>query len=134
MSVNRMSRVNELLRREISESLYPILAGEDVDLATVTVTEVDAAPNLRNARVRVSINLEDNREQQTMFNVIRRHRVDIQSAINRDMALKFTPKLRFVLDGSIAMGSHILDVIEKLDIPATTADETADDATTEEQG
>ena len=44
MSVNRMARVNELLRREISESLYPILAGEDVELATVTITEVDAAP------------------------------------------------------------------------------------------
>ena len=62
-------------------------------------------------------------EQQAMFNVIRRHRVDIQSAINRDMALKFTPKLRFVLDYSIAKGSHILDVIEQLDIPETPADE-----------
>ncbi len=123
MSVNRMARVNELLRREISESLYPILAGEDVELATVTITEVDAAPNLRNARVHVSINLTEADEQQAMFNVIRRHRVDIQSAINRDMALKFTPKLRFVLDYSIAKGSHILDVIEQLDIPETPADE-----------
>lgn len=122
MSVNRMARVNALLRREISESLYPILAGEDVELATVTITDVDAAPNLRNARVHVSINLDDATEQQAMFNTIRRHRTDIQSAINRDMALKFTPKLRFVLDYSIAKGSHVLDVIDNLEIPDTPSD------------
>ena len=122
MSVNRMARVNALLLREISESLYPILAGEDVELATVTITQIDAAPNLRNARVHVSINLDDATEQQAMFNTIRRHRTDIQSAINRDMSLKFTPKLRFVLDYSIAKGSHVLDVIETLDIPDTPSD------------
>ncbi len=122
MSVNRMARVNALLLREISESLYPILAGEDVELATVTITQIDAAPNLRNARVHVSINLDDATEQQAMFNTIRRHRTDIQSAINRDMSLKFTPKLRFVLDYSIAKGSHVLDVIDNLEIPDTPSD------------
>ena len=122
MSVNRMARVNALLLREISESLYTILAGEDVELATVTITQIDAAPNLRNARVHVSINLDDATEQQAMFNTIRRHRTDIQSAINRDMSLKFTPKLRFVLDYSIAKGSHVLDVIDNLEIPDTPSD------------
>ena len=66
MSVNRMARVNALLLREISESLYPILAGEDVELATVTITQIDAAPNLRNARVHVSINLDDATEQKQL--------------------------------------------------------------------
>ena len=56
MSIDRITRVNELLKREISSAFYKILAPEErVDMAALTVTHVTTSRNLRHARVLISI-------------------------------------------------------------------------------
>jgi ribosome-binding factor A len=47
----------------------------------------------------------------------------LQSIINRDLTLKYTPRLRFVLDGSVAKGDHVLDILSHLDIPKDNSSE-----------
>jgi ribosome-binding factor A len=44
---------------------------------------------------------------------------DLQAIINRDLTLKYTPRLRFELDGSVEKGDHVLDVLSRLDVPQT---------------
>ena len=116
MSVNRLERVNALLRRAIGEALYKVFAGDPIDLASVTVTHVQVAPNLRNATVSVSVFGHEDERGAILRKLANKADV-LQSIINRELTLKYTPRLRFVLDGSIEKGDHVLDVLSKLDIP-----------------
>ena len=113
MSVDRLERVNALLRREIAEAVPVVMLNEGVDCAAITVTQVCAARNLRNATVSVSI-LGHDRERQTMIRKLAHRHVAFQRLINRDMKLKYTPVLQFVLDESIEKGDHVLNVLNRL--------------------
>ncbi len=113
MSVDRLKRVNELLRREIGEALYHVMKEADFDMSAVTVTHVITSRNLRHARVLVSIRDHKN-ERQRMLGHIRRHRREIQAMINRDLVLKYTPKLSIELDESVERGDHVLEVLSEL--------------------
>ncbi|NLF86128.1 MAG: 30S ribosome-binding factor RbfA [Lentisphaerae bacterium] len=113
MSVDRLERVNALLRREIAEAVPVVMLNEGVDCAAITVTQVRVARNLRNATVSVSI-LGHERERQAMIRKLAHRHVAFQRLINRDMKLKYTPVLQFTLDESIEKGDHVLDVLTRL--------------------
>jgi len=114
MSVKRIDRVNSLLRREIGEALYHVFSGEDFDLAAVTITEVDCAPNLRTAKVMVSVFGHDDTRTR-MISQLSRKAKELQSIINRDLTLKYTPRLQFKLDMSVEKGDHVLDILSRMD-------------------
>lgn len=116
MSVDRLERVNALLRREIGEALYKVFAGDPIDLGAITITQIQTARNLKNATVLVSIFGHEN-ERGAMLRKLANKAKELQSLINRDLTLKYTPRLRFELDGSVEKGDHILDVLSHLDIP-----------------
>jgi len=128
---DRIKRVEALLQREIAEALYHVMNEGRFDHAAVTVTRIEAARNLRDARVWVSIRGDDARRQE-LLDLIRRHRGEIQSLINRDLVMKFTPRLNFILDLSIEKGAHIFDVLREVEaqfpVGATDAPEPDDDA------
>jgi ribosome-binding factor A len=114
MSVDRLTRINELLRREIAECLFRIMTEASFDLSAVTITRVQTSRSLRSARVMVSILGHEN-ERQDLLNMLRRHRAEIQARINTDLVMKYTPRLSFVLDTSVEQGDHILDVLAELE-------------------
>lgn len=114
MSSKRIERVNELLRREIGEALFHLITEEPFDLSAVTVTHVIAAPNLRHARVLVSIR-DHVDEREHMLSILKRHRKEIQEGINRNLNLKYTPRLTFVLDTSVEKGDNMLSLLSRLE-------------------
>lgn len=113
MSVKRLDRVNALLRREIGEALYHVFAGDTINLGAVTVTEVSCASNLRNATVMVSI-YGDEAERSRILSRLSHKTKELQSIINRDLTLKYTPRLRFKLDLSVEKGDHVLDILSHM--------------------
>jgi len=117
MAIDRLERVNALLRREIGEAFFKVFAGDVIDMAAITVTHVQTARNLRNATVSISVFGHD-AEKGAYLRRIANKAKELQDLINRDLTLKYTPRLRFVLDGSVEKGDHILDVLSKLDLPA----------------
>ena len=115
MSTDRITRVNELLKREISTALFRILAPEDrIDTAAVTVTHVITSRNLRSARVLISI-LGHEQERGSILSHIRHHRAEIQKWINHNVKMKYTPRLNFVLDTSLEQGDHILELLQAME-------------------
>lgn len=113
MAVKRVDRINALLRRAIGEALYNVFAGETIDLSAITITQVDCAPNLRNATVMVSVfGAEEQRTR--MISQLSNKAKELQSIINRDLTMKYTPRLTFKLDRSIEKGDHVLDLISRL--------------------
>ena len=114
MSTDRLTRVNELLKREIGTSLFHIMAEGEVDLSTVTITAVHASTNLRSARVLVSIRDTDEKRHAVLA-ALMRHRAELQQLINKNMSLKYTPRLSFELDLSLEKGDHVLGVLFEME-------------------
>jgi len=115
-SVNRLDRVNTLLRREIAEAFYKVFAGGgyDIDLAALTVMRVECAVNLRNANVYISVfGHEDLRGR--WMRMLREHAGDVQKLVNSHMTLKYTPRLHFHLDEGVEKGDHVLELLFKMD-------------------
>ncbi len=114
MHVDRLTRVNELLKREIGDSLFRVMHEQAFDLAAVSITRVITSRNLRQARVRVSIRAAAG-EQARMLTLLSHHRQEIQQRINRDINIKYTPRLEFELDESIAEGDRVLHLISEME-------------------
>ena len=117
MPNQRIVRVNEMMRREIALAVPRLLSSANVDLAAVTVTHVDTSPNLRQARVFISI-LGHEAERADIMAIFKRHRVELQSEINRNLVLKYTPRLSFHLDLSLEKGDRVLHLLDELDTPS----------------
>ena len=115
MAIDRLERVNALLRRAIGEALYKVFAGDPIDLGAITVTQVETARNLRNATVSVSIFGYENEQRQMIIRKRAGKAHDLQAIINRELTLKYTPRLRFQLDTSIEKGDRVLAVLNRLD-------------------
>lgn len=124
MPVDRLERVNALLRRELAEAFFKVFQSEGLDMAAISVIRVETARNLRNATVYLSI-MGHEHERGTILHKIGQHRAQLQRLVNRDLTLKYTPRLEFRLDTSVEKGDHILDVLAHLDSPQ--AEDSADD-------
>ena len=78
------------------------------------VSRVAASRNLRSAKVWISVRGEP-QEQHERMATLNRYRREIQGNINRDLSLKYTPRLHFCLDSSIEQGDSVLNILNELD-------------------
>lgn len=122
MKTDRLIRINELLRREISVVLYRLIDPAEFDMAALTVTHVIVSPDLRDARVLVSIRGHEH-ERHKLLRQIQHLHSDIQTEVAKAVILKYTPRLTFVLDTSIEQGDRVLDILSKISIPADSQGE-----------
>ena len=113
MPGQRLARVNELLKREIAQTLFRVVP-EEADIGRVTITQVQTSPNLRKARVFVSVRGNQN-DQDDWIRRLRRHRKEIQAVIGRNVVLKYNPQLMFILDHSVEEGDRILALLDELE-------------------
>ncbi len=108
----RLVRVNELVKREISDVLHTRYQSESV---YITVSEVSVSPDLRNARVFYSV-LGDDEHRRSAGAFLKKRAFDIRRQLSKRIVLKYLPHLHFVYDQSIERGSHLNDIIDQLDL------------------
>jgi ribosome-binding factor A len=113
MAGARMRRVNEQLR----EVVGAVVSGELADprIGFVTVTGVETSPDLRTAKVFVSV-LGDSTERDATLEALRSSHGVIQSRIAGETRMKRTPTLTFHYDDTIEKGvriSHLLEDTEE---------------------
>jgi ribosome-binding factor A len=106
----RMRRVNESIRQVLSEGLGQL---KDPRIGFVTVTGVKTSPDLRHARVFVSVLGTERKRVQTLAGLEAAHSV-LQSRIARELRLKRTPQLRFEYDPSVERGVRMSKLIDEL--------------------
>lgn len=114
MSVDRLTRINHLVQHEIAGALFKVVNDASFDASRVTITRVATSSDLRRARVSVSI-LGTPAEQEPLMQTLLRHRKDFQDHLARHVVMKYTPRLSFHLDGSIAGGDKVLHLIQDLE-------------------
>jgi ribosome-binding factor A len=110
---HRLERVNEIVKRELSEIINRELAFNPGVL--VTVTGVDITPNLRQCTVYVSV-VGDEAQKPRVLDTLEHHRATLQRELSKRVILKYTPHLSFKLDESVERGTRIIDILQDLDL------------------
>jgi ribosome-binding factor A len=95
MSAERMRRVDEAMREVLSDVLSHDL--KDPRVGFVTVTDVKTSPDLRHARVYVSV-LGDPDAIEASLEGLRSAHGYLQGRVGSELRLKNTPALQFVHD------------------------------------
>ena len=114
-SVDRLVRVNELLKRVLADLLETLGYNEEQG-KIISITRVDCASNLKTAAVYVSILGAKNEEEEAR--IVRRlieRKAEIQSLMSKEVILKYTPVLHFGLDHSVADGDRVLDLLRHME-------------------
>src|ERR1700760_982374 len=104
-----MRRVNEALREVLSARIAEGL--KDPRIGFVTVTAVETSPDLRHARVFVSVLGSEQEREDTLVGLQRAHGL-LQAEIARLMHMKRTPELKFVYDETGEKGMRINEILE----------------------
>lgn len=117
----RIRRVNGLLREELSQLLR--LQVKDPRLSGfITVTEVSISPDLRHARVFISVMGGEEEWRQTLEGLNA-----ASGFLRRELAgrlpLRHIPDLSFFRDESIEHGAHLLELIDRVTKPGPEQDQ-----------
>jgi ribosome-binding factor A len=110
MPSGRLRRVNEAVRHVLSDAITQDL--KDPRVGFVTVTAVDVSPDLRHARVYVSV-LGDPSGREATLEGLRAAHGFLQRRIAGELRLKHTPTVDFAIDDSIERGMRISELIDR---------------------
>jgi ribosome-binding factor A len=105
-----MRRINEVLREVVGAGISSDLS--DPRIGFVTVTSVETSPDLRTAKVYVSVLGDDEEREGTLSGLRSSHGV-LQSRIASETRMKRTPTLSFHYDDTIEQGVRISQLLEE---------------------
>ena len=112
MTSGRMRRVDEAMREVLSGAIQSEL--KDPRVGFVTVTAVETAPDLRRARVFVSV-LGTDAERRRSLEALESAHGFLQRRVAGELRLRHTPTLDFAYDDSAERGVRIAELLEGQD-------------------
>jgi ribosome-binding factor A len=104
-----MRRINESLREVVGEAISTEL--QDPRIGFVTVTSVETSPDLRSARVYVSV-LGTTEEREATLEGLRASHGVLQAAIARRVRIKRTPTLTFHYDETVERAARVSRLLD----------------------
>ena len=110
MSGDRLRRVNEAVREVLSGAITSEL--KDPRVGFVTVTAVETSPDLRHARVFVSV-LGNPGERRRSLQALDNAHGFLQRRVGAELRMKNTPQLQFVYDDTPERGMRISQLLEE---------------------
>lgn len=124
----RISRVAELIKREVSQMLLHGIKDDRVGAGMVSVTDVDLSGDLQHAKIFVSIYGSEEAKQETMAG-LKSATGYVRSELGQRVRLRRTPEVIFQEDSSIERGTRVLSLLNQLNQnrPADEAEDTEDE-------
>ena len=107
----RMRKVNVLIREIVADAMASL---KDPGIGFLTITGVDTSPDLRTAVVFYSV-LGTDEEQEATAAALNRAAPHIQEMAAGQIRMKYTPRLKFLIDPSIVEGIKIDLLLKELD-------------------
>ena len=113
MKGKRTDRINSEFRKLIYDVIKNRL---NIPGATemFSITEVDVSPDLKNAKVYVSVYSTDEQKAKLTFDSICKASVDIRRELAHSTSIRYVPELRFYHDGASAYGNKIDKILANL--------------------
>lgn len=138
MSSRRLLKAGEAIREVVASSILTEL--RDPRVRDVTVVGVKVSPDMREAKVSVSV-MGDEAQQQLSLRGLQNAAGFLQSKIASRIDTRHTPRLQFVIDKGVQHSLLVGEILEKIkQEKASDSKEDADgagaieDATSEDEG
>jgi ribosome-binding factor A len=109
MTAPRMRRINEVLREVVGSTIAEL---SDPRIGFVTVTSVETSPDLRSAKVHVSV-LGDADAREASLTALRSSHGILQAKIAAETRMKRTPTLSFHYDPTVEQGMRISRLLDE---------------------
>lgn len=109
MGSHRLDRVRNLLRQATSQIVARI---KDPRVGFVTITDTEVSPDLRHARIFVSI-LGSAAERAETLQALQRSRGFVRRELHHEISLRYIPEVSFFLDQSLDHGMHISSLLRQ---------------------
>lgn len=106
----RLPRVNQLLKKELSSILSREIAFPDGCL--VSVSRVEATPNLQQARIYITVFPAD--KKQEVLDALQGRVYDIQQQINRRLKMRPVPRIEIRSDEGESKAQRIREILDSL--------------------
>ena len=110
--IDRLTRVNELLKREIATEIERLVMAQSSGML-ISVTEVNTSVDLRNATVGISIfgGTKTASSSAAIFKELNARKSEIQRHLARVLGFKHTPVLMFKEDRRTELGDKVLELL-----------------------
>jgi ribosome-binding factor A len=128
MSSRRVLKAAEAIREVVSMAILTDL--RDPRIEDVTVTYVEVSPDMRQAKVHVSI-MGDDAKQRLCLHGLRSSAGYLQSKISDRIDTRYTPRITFHLDEGVKKSLAINRLLQELLPDTRNQDQTASDDTEE---
>ena len=112
----RMQRVQELVKRALSEILRREMSISELGLASIN--DVEVASDTQAATVYVGL-IGTKEQQKRAMAFLGKETKHIQGMLAKAVVLRYTPKLLFIHDDSIERGNRVLSIMEEIEKPPT---------------
>ena len=106
----RMRRVDEAMREVLSDAITQDI--KDPRVGFVTVTAVDTSPDLRSARVHVSV-FGDETQRKLSLDGLRSAHGYLQKRVARELRMKHTPTLEFLYDDTPERADRLTRILKR---------------------
>ena len=113
MASNRIGRINEEIQKALAE-LIRELKDPRVQNTMISITRVEATPDLRYAKVYASF-LQEDRAQDALKG-LKSASGYLRRELGQQLQLRYTPELVWELDDSITYGAKMLKLINSLEV------------------
>lgn len=107
---NRIPQVNQLIKKELAQILL-----KEVDFpegALVTLTRVETAPNLIEAKVYISVMPED--QAGLFLKILKQQVYFLQQKLNDRLKMRPIPKIHFIEEKAIKEASRVEEILEEI--------------------
>ena len=110
-------RLDSEFRRAISEIVAGPLKNREPGLrGIISITEADVAPDLKTAKIYISILTTGDEEKKEGFRIIKENAGFIRHELSKIMSMRTVPQLTFLEDGSMEYGSKMDALLSELDV------------------
>ena len=117
MRHDRMARVNRLLQTTLADMVPGLIKDPRVrEPVMVSLMEVRTTPDLRHARVYVSIRGGGEHREQAAFEALQQASGFLRAELGRRARLRHTPELEFARDTTLDNAAHIEGILRELSV------------------
>lgn len=109
--MTRIERIAHEIKKEISRILREDVS--DPRIGFVSLTDVNITPDLKYAKIFVSVLGDENSKKKTLKG-LKSATSFIKLKLGEALDLRFIPDIKFVYDNSLERGSRILGLMDKL--------------------
>jgi ribosome-binding factor A len=119
MSSRRTAKVAEAVREQVSTTI--LFGLKDPRVKNVTVTRVEVSPDLRNAKVYVSV-MGDEKAQRLTIKGLESARGFLQAKLAERVKIRYTPILQFQLDQGVKRSIEASRLLREVLPPSSESD------------